>query len=169
MQRILIAAIVLGALIVAGCEQKPPQSNSGTTPPAGAAKQDAAEPKKDAAPAPKPEAGHGGHGGPVVDLGETTVDGMKVRASRDAGEIKAGGDSPVDIWIDGGLGDAAAVRLWIGIESAKGSLKAKAENEDGHWHTHSEVPDPLPADSKLWVEIEHKDGKKSLCSFDLNR
>lgn len=167
MQRILVAVIASGVLVLAGCEQKPPQSNSGTTPPAGgAAKNDAAEPKKDAAPAPKPEAGHGG---PVVELGETTIDGMKVRTSRDAGEIKAGGDSPVDIWIDGGLGNAAAVRFWIGIESAKGSLKAKAEDENGHWHTHGQIPDPLPADSKLWVEIEHKDGKKSLCSFDLKK
>lgn len=166
MQRILIAAIASGALILAGCEQKPPQSNSGTTPPAGgAAKKDAAEPKKDAA-APKPEAGHGG---PVVELGETTVDGMKVRTSRDAGDIKAGGDAPIDIWIDGGLGSAASVRFWIGIESAKGSLKAKAEDENGHWHTHGQIPDPLPADSKLWVEIEHKDGKKSVCSFDLKK
>lgn len=159
MQRILIAAIASGALILAGCDSKPPQSNSVTTPPAGGAA------KKDA-PAPKPEAGHGGH---VVELGETTVDGMKVRASRDVGEIKAGGDSPVDIWIDGGLGSAASVRFWIGIESAKGSLKAKAEDENGHWHTHGQIPDPLPADSKLWVEIEHKDGKKSLCSFDLKK
>ncbi|MCG3127213.1 MAG: hypothetical protein CHACPFDD_02071 [Phycisphaerae bacterium] len=166
MQRILIALIASGALILFGCEQKPTQSSSGTTPPAGgAAKKDAAEPKKDGA-APKPEAGHGG---PVVELGETTVDGMKVRASRDAGEIKAGGDAPVDIWVDGGLGSAAAVRFWIGIESAKGSLKAKAEDENGHWHTHGQVPEPLPEGSKLWVEIEHKDGRKSLGSFDLKK
>ena len=39
MQRILIAVFASGALILAGCDSKPPQSNSGTTPPAvGAAK-----------------------------------------------------------------------------------------------------------------------------------
>lgn len=167
MQRILISVIALGAMILAGCEQKPTQSNSGTTPPSGgAAKKDAAEPKKDAAGEPKTEPGHGGE---VIELGDTTIDGMKVRTSRDKGEIKAGGDAPIDIWIDGGLGSAASVRFWIGIESAKGSLKAKAEDENGHWHTHGQIPDPLPADSKLWVEIEHKDGKKSLVSFDLKK
>lgn len=69
----------------------------------------------------------------------------------------------------GGFRPGRRVRFifWIGIESAKGSLKAKAEDENGHWHTHGQIRDPLPADSKLWVEIEHNDGKKSLVSFDL--
>ncbi len=63
--------------------------------------------------------------------------------------------SPLNIGIDDGLGNATAVCFWIGIESAKGSLKAKAEVENGHWHTHVAIPNSLPADSKLWVKIEH--------------
>jgi hypothetical protein len=99
---------------------------------------------------------------PVIE--RTSTEG---KASRDQGQIKPGEDAPIDIWLDGGLGNAAAVRFWIGTQDAKGSIKAKAAVEDGHWHTHGEVPDPIPADSKLWVEIEGKDGKNTVVSFDL--
>ena len=38
----------------------------------------------------------------------------------------------------------------------------------GHnrWHTHVEIPDPIPAGTKLWVEIEAEGGTKGVCSFD---
>jgi hypothetical protein len=107
----------------------------------------------------------GGHHGDLVDLGEISVAGMTVKASTDF-KVEAGGDVPVDIWIDGGLGGASTVRFWIGTEDAKGSIKAKAEVEDGKWHTHAEAPVPLPAGSKLWVEIE-KSGERQVVGFDL--
>ncbi|GFO82361.1 MAG: hypothetical protein A49_19880 [Methyloceanibacter sp.] len=112
--------------------------------------------------------GHAGHGGEVIQLGTSKLGAFEVRASRDKGEIKPGGDAPVDVWIDGGVGKGVtAVRFWIGTEDAKGSIKAKADIEDGKWHTHTEVPSPIPAGSKLWVEIEETGGKKTLGSFDL--
>lgn len=122
----------------------------------------------------KKDGGHAGHGGAVVELGETTVDGMKIKASRDKGEIKAGGDAPIDVWVmtaDGTPTTVAAVRFWIGTEDAKGSIKAKSEievpTEPNHWHTHAEVPDPLPPGAKLWVEVEVKPNEKKTASFDL--
>jgi hypothetical protein len=156
-RQVVIVSLALG-LACWGCEKKQ------ETPPPAPPVQPAAKPA--AAPGAALPAAEGHHG-PSIALGETTVDGMKVRAARDAGEIKAGGDSPIDVWIDGGLGNAAAVRFWIGTEDAKGSIKAKAAVEGNQWHTHGEVPNPLPPDSKLWVEIEGKDGKKSTVSFDL--
>jgi hypothetical protein len=163
MNRLSIVLVVAFSAVISGCEKK---SETPPTSPAPAASKPSqpATPKSEAPP-PAP----GGHHGAVIELGETTVDGMKVRASRDEGEIKAGGDSPIDIWVDGGLGNAAAVRFWIGTQDAKGSIKAKAEVEDGHWHTHGEVPNPIPPDSKLWVEIEGKDAKNSVVSFDLKK
>ncbi|HKQ46855.1 MAG TPA: hypothetical protein VJZ71_02160 [Phycisphaerae bacterium] len=142
-------AVFAAAALLIGCERKPETSEP--TP----------------SPAPKAEPPAAGHSGEVIELGETTIDGIKVKASRDKGEIKPGGDSPIDIWIDGGLGNAAAVRFWIGAEDAKGSVKAKADVEAGHWHTHAEVPDPLPVSSKLWVEIETKEAGKQMTSFPL--
>lgn len=165
MHRTVLALIVSAALLATGCEPKSNESDSGiSSPPATKTKAAPPAPNKNPEPARGP-----GHGGGVIELGETTLDGVKVRASRDEGEIKPGGDSPIDIWLDGGLGNAAAVRFWVGAQDGKGSIKAKAAVEDAHWHTHAEVPDPLPADSKLWVEIEGKDGQKSTVSFDLKK
>lgn len=115
-----------------------------------------------------------GHGGEVVELGTTKIGELTVRASRDKGEIKAGGDAPIDAWLttsDGKPATVSAVRFWIGTEDAKGSVKAKAEIEEpaqpNHWHTHAEVPSPLPDGAKLWVEIE-VGGQKSVGSLVLN-
>lgn len=107
----------------------------------------------------------GHHHGETVELGEQSVAGMTVMASRD-GEVEAGGDVPIDVKIDGGLGGASSVRFWIGTEDGKGSVKAKAGDEEGHWHTHCEAPSPMPEGSKLWVEIE-KGGERQVVGFDL--
>jgi hypothetical protein len=116
---------------------------------------------------------HGGnqqHGKPI-ELGTNTIGGYSVRAARDAGEIKSGGEAPIDVWLTGDLSKIVAVRFWIGGEDASGSVKAKAEIEDkaepNHWHTHAEVPDPLPAGSKLWVELEIQGEGKKTAPFEL--
>ena len=53
------------------------------------------------------------------------------------------------------------------------SVKAKAAIEDpaqpNRWHTHAEIPSPLPEGSALWVEIEIADGATTHSSFDLKR
>ncbi len=110
--------------------------------------------------------GMSGHShGETTELGEQELGGYKIKAARD-GDVKAGGDVPIDVWVTGGA-KIASVRFWIGTEDAKGSLKAKAELETDNWHVHAEVPNPLPADSKLWVEIEAEGGAKTLAGFAL--
>lgn len=124
--------------------------------------------------ADEPDA-HGDHGhadhGPAIELGTATIGGWTVRAARDQGEIKPGGDAPIDVWLTGGTSKIIAVRFWIGVESAAGSIKARAEietpAEPNRWHTHAEVPSPLPAGSRLWVEIESEGQGKQVGSFDL--
>jgi hypothetical protein len=61
------------------------------------------------------------------------------------------------------------VRFWIGLQDANGSVKAKIEDpkEPNRWHTHTEVPSPLPEGSKLWVEVEIEGGQKTAGSIDL--
>jgi hypothetical protein len=110
--------------------------------------------------------GMSGHShGETTQLGEQEVGSFKVKASRD-GDVKPGGDVPIDVWITGGP-KIVSVRFWIGTEDAKGAIKAKAEIEVDNWHTHAEVPDPLPAGSKLWIEIEAEGGAKTVVGFDL--
>jgi hypothetical protein len=108
--------------------------------------------------------GMSGHShGETTQLGEQEVGGFKVKASRD-GDVKPGGDVPIDVWITGGA-KVVSVRFWVGTEDAKGALKAKAEIEGDHWHTHAEVSDPLPEGSKIWVEIEAEGGTTTLVGF----
>ena len=107
----------------------------------------------------------GGEHGATIELGEQDAGGFKIRASRD-GDVKAGAGAAIDVWVNGGKA-GNAVRFWIGTEDAKGSIKAKAEVEVDHWHTHAEVPDPLPAGSKLWIEVDAEGGAKTTVSFDL--
>lgn len=176
MRTLILVSMMSLAIALVGCDRKS-ESSTPAKPPAGGSSGAAAKDDHDHKPGEKDDHDHAKegdkhddhHGGPVIELGTMTVNGMSLKASRDAGELKAGGDAPIDLWIDGGLGSAAAVRFWIGTEDAKGSLKAKAEVEEGKWHTHTEVPDPLPAGSKLWVEVEGKDGKKSIASFELKK
>lgn len=112
-----------------------------------------------------------GHGGAIIELGTATIGVFSVRAARDEGAVKAGGDAPIDVWLEGSDAEVSAVRFWIGTEAGDESIKAKADIEDpaqpNHWHTHAEIPSPMPADSKLWVEIEMPDGSKQTGSFDL--
>lgn len=97
-----------------------------------------------------------GHG-ETVELGDGTIGSFTIRASRD-GEVAAGGELPVDVWIEG-TDSIDAVRFWVGTEDAKGSIKARADLEGDHWHTHVAVPAVLPDGAALWIEIQSGDDR----------
>ena len=109
--------------------------------------------------------------GAAIDLGTTTIGSYTVRAARGEGELTAGSEGHIDVWVDGDLADVIAVRIWIGVENAAGSIKARGEVDDpehlDHFHAHAEVPNPTPAGSKLWVELEITGEGKKTASFDL--
>lgn len=109
-----------------------------------------------------------GHGhGPETKLGEQVAGGFTVSAVRD-GAVTPGSDAPVDVTATGAAGAKVnAVRLWIGTQDAKGSVKAKAASEGARWHAHVEIPKPLPEGSKLWVELEPETGAKVVVGFEL--
>jgi hypothetical protein len=153
----LLAALALGAPAIVGCEKKAETASTDTH----------AHDGHDHAPGDGHDHGDAHDHGPTVELGAQTIGGYTVKASRD-GELTAGADAPIDVWITGGTGRVAAVRFWIGTQDAKGSMKAKAELEKDNWHTHAEVPSPLPAGSMLWVEIETEGAEPLVCSFALN-
>ena len=158
------ASIVLAVALSGGCGKAP-------------------EPAKPTGGGAAADAGHSGgdhhapgHGGAVIDLGAVTVVGFAVKATRDEGSIEAGGDAPIDVTITGADGEGrkvTAVRFWVGLRDAKGSVKARADienpNEPNRWHTHAEVPDPLPGGSRLWIEIELDQGGPLVADFDLRR
>lgn len=163
----LAFCVVLAASIavLSACEEKKPASPTVSS---GAS-----------APKPADHAGEhkdtgAGHGGAVIQLGTTRIGMFEVEATRDEGEIVAGRDAPIDATVTPAAGSAAkiaAVRFWIGTEDGKGSVKARADLENpaepDRWHTHAEIPNPLPTGSRLWVEIEDDKGGRSVGSFDL--
>jgi len=83
----------------------------------------------------------------AIALDPFTVDSLHI------GELSKG---HFNLYIKGG--EPAIVRAWIGDEAATNAFIAKAEFEVDHHCAHIEVPTPLPADAKLWVEIETADG-----------
>jgi hypothetical protein len=152
-------AALASAVHVAGCGRGSGPAGSSTAP--------AAPPVASA----RPGGGAAGHGGSIIELGTATIGPFAVRASRDQAEITAGGDAPIDVWLTGGdIATVTAVRFWIGTEQGENFVKARADieipSEPNHWHTHAEVPSPLPSGAALWVEIE-VGGKKHAGSFDL--
>lgn len=65
-------------------------------------------------------------------------------------------DGHFNLQISGG--EVAAVREWVGPEDASGVMVVRTEIERDYWHGHVEMPDPIPADARLWIEIETPDG-----------
>jgi hypothetical protein len=90
-------------------------------------------------------------------LGEITLNGTAFTVVL-AGHVKAGDEVEILLTTKGTL-PKSTMRGWIGIESGKGSVKGKAHDEDGGLCMHAEVPDPIPADAKVWVEIDGDGGK----------
>ena len=157
MKGIVFSACVGLVLFVAGCKEEDTAQSGGGSTPAG----QTAAPAGGASGSPAaPQTGHN-----RLPIGEKTVGNLKLVATMDE-PVKPGGEGAFDVVITGGK--PKAVRFWVGTEDAKGSVKAKAEEETpDNWHTHAEVPDPLPAGSRFWVEVEPPTGEKFTASFDL--
>jgi hypothetical protein len=100
--------------------------------------------------------------GKTVEVGEVTIGTTKVEVEL-AGAVTAGKEVHVELHLDPATPAPKAVRVWIGIESGRGSEKAKAEAEaeaaqPGGYEAHVDVPSPLPEGSNIWVSIEPASG-----------
>ena len=80
---------------------------------------------------------------PMTDLAPLTIGVYQVQPMYEE-ELK---DGHFNLRITGG--EVAAVREWVGPEDASGVVVVKTEIE---------MPDPIPADARLWIEIEAPDG-----------
>lgn len=103
---------------------------------------------------------HGDHGhGEGGAIGTATIGAWTVAVS---GEIKAGAEAHLDITLSGGTAKASAIRFWVGSRDGKGAMKGKVDGAGPEYHAHVDVPNPIPADARLWIEIEDAKGAKSL-------
>lgn len=102
------------------------------------------------------------------DLGTLTLGGWTVKAKQE-GKIEAGKEGHFDIDLAGSSDKPAAVRVWIGSQDGKGSMKSKADGDGGEYHAHADAPSPLNAEAKLWIEIETSKGEKLVGSVAIKR
>ncbi len=110
-----------------------------------------------------------------LELGEVLSGRMTVIASRPDAPLEPGKTVDVRIWIGCNAADPnpTAVRAWIGSENVDGSTKTIAElappSRQHHYQALVAVPAPLPADARLYVEIDDTTGAVRRPSFDLRR
>ena len=98
-------------------------------------------------------------------LGEIEIGGSVLHVSV-GGEPGPNVTLHIDIEVESGP-TPAAIRAWVGNESATGSVKGKAFGSDGDYHADATCPAELPEDAALWIEIESADGTRTAGSLPL--
>lgn len=88
-----------------------------------------------------------------VTLGEHTIAVYQVAA------VEPGKEGDFDLDFPAGKALPEAVRGWIGLASAQGSLRMRFEKETAaRLHGHPEAPEPMPEGSALWLEVDGATG-----------
>ena len=105
------------------------------------------------------------HEGETHELGSVTLAGTTLDVSI-TGVVEPGAELHVGLEPSGGA-SPGTIRLWVGVESGVGSLKAKANSHGDHFDGHVEVPEGLAADSKLWLQVESAAGEAEVGGLDL--
>ena len=141
--KLMMSATLLMTLALLGCggqEAATPQAKTETV----------------ATPAPAPD-----YNIPMRNFAGLTIGPYTVQPMFEE-EIK---DGHYNIKVEGAQFNA--VRMWVGQEDPADVMVVKAMLENDYQHGHIEIPDPLPADLKLWIEIEDEEGKTYLGSTAL--
>lgn len=105
------------------------------------------------------------HEGEEHHLGTIMVGGAELEVTM-IGEAEPNAEVHIDIVQTGGE-RPAAVRLWIGDSTGRGSLKSKADGHDNHFHGHTEAPAEITAETELWIEVETASGDRAGRSLPL--
>lgn len=120
-------------------------------------------PPKSGTPAPVDDHGHG----TPHDLGTRTVGAHSFELVV-FGTVEAGHETAIELHFPKDKTLPGTVRAWLGVESGEGSEKSKVGKDadvPNGLHGHLDAPKPLPAGSKLWIEIEDN-GKTDRAGFD---
>lgn len=160
--RIALAAAAVVAL--SACERQPSPAPAGGS--GSHAHDDGHDHDHDHADHADDGHAHEGEHGDGAALGAVEAGGFTVTV-RLAGELTPGEEVSVDIEIVG-PGEPGALRVWVGREDGRGSMKARAEREGHGYHAHVEVPEPLPEGSRLWIEVEPSSGEASVVSLPIS-
>lgn len=115
-------------------------------------------------PPPAEKSADGHAHGKAQSLGNLTI-GAHTFEVVQSGEVKAGAEAVIDLKFAAGKPLPPIARVWVGIESAEGSIKDRiGKNGEGDgFHGHVVAPDKVPEGSKFWIEFE-ENGTKSHAS-----
>ncbi len=104
-----------------------------------------------------------------IALGTFDISGISVEALQGHGNVEAGKEGHLVIKLPYKDDGATVARAWIGGEDRTLSSVGKGEYAPSHddYDIHAVAPDPLPAGSKWWLEIEKPDGTKVVGSLPL--
>ncbi len=101
---------------------------------------------------PLPLVGPGQHDAKSVSLGTVKIGDYEVEAFQQ-GKVTAGKEATFQLKLKG-PGEPDAIRVWVGIESGRGSAKGKAHKHGDTIEVHCDTPDPIPQDAQLWIELD---------------
>lgn len=123
--------------------------------------------EKTPVPAEEPESAHIEDADSEENLPKTNLAALKI-GDYDvqpfyAGELHQG---HINVRVAGP--EVGVVRVWVGSEDASGVMVVKAELEGDHYCGDMEMPQPIPANARLWMEIESPAGERLKGSVPLN-
>lgn len=97
---------------------------------------------------------HGDHShAEVRSLGSVRIGSYEVEALQE-GKVEPGKEATFELRLKNASAEPDAIRVWIGIESGRGSAKGKAHKHGEKIEVHCDVPNPIPAESRFWIELE---------------
>ena len=91
-----------------------------------------------------------------------TIGDMQVELAQGHGAVEAGKEGHLVVKLPYNDNGATIVRAWIGGDDRTMSMVGKGEYAPSHddYDIHAMAPDPLPANTMWWIEIEKPDGTK---------
>ncbi|MFK7740271.1 MAG: hypothetical protein AB8H80_08100 [Planctomycetota bacterium] len=148
-----ISVLTITALLLAGCGEHDLHEHGGDG---------------DAGHANQKGEGMADEHGERHELGKGTAFGVTFDIVQ-FGEFEADHEPAVELIFASGKERITTARGWVGLESGVGSMKNSWHTEgETNIHGHIEVPDPMPAGSKLWVELQKGD-KTETVSVDFHK
>ncbi len=101
-------------------------------------------------------------------LGTLALGGQTLTLAQGHGGVRAGGESHLVVQLSEDDGGATVVRGWLGTEDRTLSYVGKGRYAASHgdYDLDVEVPDPLPEDTRWWIELELPNGDTLLGSIE---
>lgn len=101
-------------------------------------------------------------------LGWVRIGSFKVQLAQGHGPVAAGKEAHLVVKLPYSDDGETQVRAWIGTDDRLASYVGKGEYAAEHddYDVHATAPDPLPADTRWWIELERPDGTKLLGSAE---